>query len=79
MQFFIQFLIVSFLVILSVAPTVAVIYMLYKIFVNTQPPVGPNLEPCPDCGSAVSKSALFCPHCGRPSTSSPQNRVPSAT
>ena len=25
----------------------------------------PKLEPCPDCGTQVSTSALACPKCGR--------------
>ena len=28
--------------------------------------VNPNLIPCPDCGSMVSKKAPACPKCGRP-------------
>ena len=75
LEFLSRGLIIGFIFFLSVVPTIAVISMLYRIYINTQPLAGPNLEPCPDCGRAVSRSALFCPHCGRPSTSPLQDHT----
>ena len=51
--------------------------------VAPQPPPPPqprrsaNLFPCPDCGRECSKSAAFCPQCGRPFAAQlPQKQQP---
>lgn len=35
----------------------------------------PNLVPCPDCGTNVSRNAYTCPQCGRKIRSTPINLV----
>jgi hypothetical protein len=64
-----QELLIAFVIFGMIAvPAAVVVAVLIRTQRSQQDAVlrNPNLVTCPDCGGTVSKSALNCPHCGRP-------------
>ena len=60
-----ELLIIGLMLLVPVAIVIAVPFAV-SVSRRSQPPVNPNLRPCPDCGRLVSLRAVSCPHCGRP-------------
>ena len=51
---------------------VAVVIIVVMLRKNS-PRLNANLSPCPGCGRAISRLAVACPQCGRPTSSPPAN------
>jgi hypothetical protein len=62
----IHWLILGVLCLVPVAVVVAVALIVILSTKSSKHQNRSNLDPCPDCGRMVSRSAVTCPHCGRP-------------
>jgi hypothetical protein len=62
-----ELLVVAAVLLVTVLVPVVIIFgLLFTLKIGPFRKNNPNLRPCPDCGSYVSRRAVSCPHCGCP-------------